>query len=84
MDMIATRIKNRLRSNWIELRPVRATKVVGIGLPKTGTTSLGHCFRRFGFEYFGDRVGKDLLVVSSEKGRWLGGVEPLPQQARAR
>src|SRR6476619_5293405 len=51
MDMIATRIKNRLRSNWIQLRPVRAAKVVGIGLPKTGTTSLGYCFRRLGFKH---------------------------------
>jgi hypothetical protein len=30
---------------------VRATKVVGVGLPKTGTTSLGYCFRRFGFKH---------------------------------
>src|ERR1044072_8946295 len=49
--MIATKINNRLRSNWLKLRPVRATKVVGIGLPKTGTTSLGYCFRRFGFKH---------------------------------
>jgi hypothetical protein len=26
-------------------------KVVGIGLPKTGTTSLGYCLRRFGFKH---------------------------------
>ena len=51
MDMIATKIRNRLRSNWIQLRPVRAAKVFGIGLPKTGTTSLGYCFRRFGFKH---------------------------------
>ena len=51
MDMIATRIKNRLRSNWIQLRPVRASKVIGIGLPKTGTTSRGYCFRRLGFKH---------------------------------
>jgi hypothetical protein len=51
MDMIATRIKNRIKSNWIQLRPVRATKVIGIGLPKTGTTSLGYCFRRLGFKH---------------------------------
>ena len=49
--MIVTKIKNRIRSNWIELRPVRSTKVVGIGLPKTGTTSLGYCLRRFGFKH---------------------------------
>ncbi len=49
--MILTRIKNRVRSNWIELRPVRATKVVGIGLPKTGTTTLGYCLRRFGYKH---------------------------------
>src|ERR1044071_2537496 len=49
--MIVTKIKNRIRSNWNELRPVRSTKVVGIGLPKTGTTSLGYCLRRFGFKH---------------------------------
>jgi sulfotransferase family protein len=49
--MIATKINNRIKSSWLKLRPVRATKVVGIGLPKTGTTSLGYCFRRFGFKH---------------------------------
>ncbi len=49
--MIATKINNRIRSSWVKLRPVRASKVVGIGLPKTGTTSLGYCFRRFGFKH---------------------------------
>lgn len=49
--MIATKIANRIKSSWLELRPVKATKVVGIGLPKTGTTTLGHCFRRFGFKH---------------------------------
>ena len=51
MTALTSRIRNRLRSHWIDLRPVRAAKVVGIGLPKTGTTSLGHCFRRFGFKH---------------------------------
>jgi hypothetical protein len=49
--MIATKIGNRISSSWLKLRPVRAAKVVGIGLPKTGTTSLGYCFRRFGFKH---------------------------------
>jgi hypothetical protein len=49
--MIISKIQNRVRSSWIELRPVKATKVVGIGLPKTGTTTLGYCFRRFGFKH---------------------------------
>ena len=49
--MIATKINNRLKTSWLKLRPVSATKVVGIGLPKTGTTSLGYCFRRFGFKH---------------------------------
>jgi len=49
--MIATKINNRIRSSWLKLRPVRVAKVVGIGLPKTGTTSLGYCFRRFGFKH---------------------------------
>ena len=49
--MITTRIANRLKRDWTELRPVKATKVVGVGLPKTGTTSLGYCFRRLGFKH---------------------------------
>jgi hypothetical protein len=49
--MIATKISNRISSSWRKLRPVRAAKVVGIGLPKTGTTSLGYCLRRFGFKH---------------------------------
>lgn len=49
--MIATKLKNRIRSSWVELRPVSSRKVVGIGLPKTGTTSLGYCLRRFGFKH---------------------------------
>lgn len=49
--MITRKIQNRLRSTWLEIRPVKATKVIGIGLPKTGTTSLGYCFRRFGFKH---------------------------------
>jgi len=49
--MIATKINNRIRSSWLKLRPVRTAKVVGVGLPKTGTTSLGYCFRRFGFKH---------------------------------
>lgn len=49
--MLAKKISNRIRSCWIELRPVKPTKVVGIGLPKTGTTTLGYCFRRFGFKH---------------------------------
>ena len=49
--MLARKISNRIRSSWIELRPVKPTKVVGIGLPKTGTTTLGYCFRRLGFKH---------------------------------
>jgi hypothetical protein len=49
--MIAKRIQNRIRNTWTELRSVKPTKVFGIGLPKTGTTSLGYCFRRFGFKH---------------------------------
>ena len=51
MNTLATKIRNRVRSNWIELRPVKAAKVIGIGLPKTGTTTLGYCFRRFGYKH---------------------------------
>jgi Sulfotransferase domain len=49
--MLVTRINNRLRATWTRVRPVRSTKVIGIGLPKTGTTSLGYCLRRFGFKH---------------------------------
>ena len=51
MNTITTKIRNRLRTNWIQLRPVKPAKVIGIGLPKTGTTSLGYCFRRFGYKH---------------------------------
>ena len=49
--MIVTKLNNRIRSSWLHVRPVRASKVVGIGLPKTGTTSLGYCLRRFGYKH---------------------------------
>lgn len=45
------KIANRIRSRWVELRPVRAKKIFGVGLPKTGTRSLGYCYRRFGFKH---------------------------------
>ena len=51
MDMLVNRISNRIRSTWTSLRPVSATKVVGIGLPKTGTTSLGYSLRCLGFKH---------------------------------
>ena len=66
MEMIATKIRNRLRSNWIQLRPVRAAKVFGIGLPKTGTTSLGYCFRRFGFKHRTFDMGLALKVTRNQ------------------
>ena len=49
--MIASKLKNRIVRSWTLLRPVRHRKVVGIGLPKTGTTTLGYCFRRFGYKH---------------------------------
>src|ERR1044072_119731 len=51
MAMLLSRINNRLRTTWTNVRPVSATKVVGIGLPKTGTTSLGYSLRRLGFKH---------------------------------
>jgi hypothetical protein len=51
MTTLPGRIVNRLRRDWNELRPPRAAKVVGVGLPKTGTRSLGFCFRRFGLKH---------------------------------
>ena len=44
--MIA-RILNRLRL----LRPARQRKVFGIGMPKTGTKTLGDCLRQLGFKH---------------------------------
>jgi hypothetical protein len=41
------RIRNRLRL----LRPARHRKVFGIGLPKTGTKTLGECFLELGFKH---------------------------------
>ena len=32
-------------------RPVYRHKVFGIGYPKTGTTTLGYCFRRLGYKH---------------------------------
>ena len=49
--MLVRRIRNRIRTSWTDLRPVRKSKIIGIGLPKTGTTSLGYCFRRLGFKH---------------------------------
>lgn len=41
------RIRNRLRL----MRPARGTKVFGIGYPKTGTKTLGDCFRQLGYKH---------------------------------
>lgn len=49
--MLVNRINNRIKSTWTKLRPISPKKVIGIGLPKTGTTSLGYCLRRFGFKH---------------------------------
>lgn len=46
-----SKVRNRIKSAWLDVRPVSARKVIGIGLPKTGTTTLGYCFRRFGFKH---------------------------------
>jgi hypothetical protein len=40
------------------------TKVFGIGLNKTGTTTLAHCFRIFGYKHLTTR--RDLLVAYRE------------------
>jgi len=50
-DSFARKIINRLGDSWTQLRPGRQDKVFGIGLPKTGTTTLGYCFRRFGYKH---------------------------------
>lgn len=66
MTTIARKIQNRLKSKWTELRPVKASKVFGIGLPKTGTTSLGYCFRRFGFKHRTFDMDLAVLVKRNE------------------
>lgn len=47
MTKLFSRIFYRLRLP----RPTRRTKVFGIGLPKTGTKTLGQCFRELGFKH---------------------------------
>lgn len=49
--MITRRVLNRFTTTWTSVRPARRKKVFGIGLPKTGTTSLGYCFRRLGYKH---------------------------------
>jgi hypothetical protein len=49
--MTATRLMRRMGRGLVALRPVRPVKIFGIGLPKTGTKTLGCCFRRFGFKH---------------------------------
>jgi len=44
---VIKRVRRRLRL----LRPAGPVKVFGIGLPKTGTKTLGECFERLGFKH---------------------------------
>lgn len=49
--MIARKLIKEVVSRLMLLRPVSHSKVFGIGLPKTGTTTLGYCFKEFGFNH---------------------------------
>jgi hypothetical protein len=35
---------------------IKVTKVFGIGWAKTGTTTLGHCLRRLGYDHYGQNL----------------------------
>ena len=48
---VTRRVLNRFTTTWTSVRPARRKKVFGIGLPKTGTTSPGYCFRRLGYKH---------------------------------
>lgn len=49
--MLTSEIKKRAARRWTLLRPVRRNKVFGIGLPKTGTKTLGQCLTELGFKH---------------------------------
>jgi hypothetical protein len=49
--MIGRELIKKVVSRLMLLRPVGPSKVFGIGLPKTGTTTLGYCFKQFGFKH---------------------------------
>ncbi|MFN2529735.1 MAG: sulfotransferase [Pyrinomonadaceae bacterium] len=40
-----------MRRDWTRVRPASSRKVVGVGLPKTGTTTLGCCLQTFGYKH---------------------------------
>lgn len=68
MTAFTSKVGNRLRRHWVELRPVRSTKIVCVGLPKTGTTSLGYCFRRLGFKHRGYDMDLAVQVKRNQLG----------------
>lgn len=73
---IPRRVINKLARTWSEVRPVRRAKVVGIGLPKTGTTTLGYCFRRFGYKHRGYDMG---LALQAKRNQLSGILEETRQ-----
>ena len=46
-----TSLTRRLLSGWTSVRPATRPKVFGIGLPKTGTTTLAECMRILGYKH---------------------------------
>jgi Sulfotransferase domain len=68
--VISERITNRIRREWTSLRPVRPQKIVGVGLPKTGTTTLGRCLQSFGYKH----RTFDMDLASQVKRNELSGV----------
>ena len=49
--MMTRKVIKRVVSRLRLLRPVSRSKVFGIGLPKTGTKTLGDCFKELGFKH---------------------------------
>ena len=53
------------------LRPVKRSRVFGIGLPKTGTKTLGDCFRTLGYKHHSYDMDLAVMVKQNEISRVL-------------
>lgn len=49
--MFKPKLVKKIEKKLIQLKPVSPKKVVGIGLPRTGTTTLGQCFKQLGYKH---------------------------------
>lgn len=72
---IRRRLIKQIARTWSDVRPVRPVKVVGVGLPKTGTTTLGYCFRRFGYKHRGYDMDLALQAKRNQLSRVLAETE---------